>query len=39
VPDFREARSIIIFNHSQFAGQADILDAAVVAPPDTARAR
>jgi hypothetical protein len=33
VPDFREARNIIIFNQSQFAGQAEILDAAVVMVP------
>jgi hypothetical protein len=30
VLDFHEARSVIIYNQSQFAGQVDIFDAAVM---------
>ena len=32
VPDFHDARNIIIFNQSMVGGQADILDAAVMVP-------
>ncbi|MEO8368589.1 MAG: hypothetical protein ABI806_05270 [Candidatus Solibacter sp.] len=33
VPDFRAVRSIIVFNQQLYAGQADILDAAVMVSP------
>jgi len=39
VPDFRAARNIIVFNQQLYAGQADILDAAVVVTQPGAEGR
>ena len=39
VPDFRGTRNIIVFNQSQVAGQADILDAVVVVEPRSVEPR